>query len=170
MKVIESGKREGRRLLAPCLAGCLLVAACGGDSAGMAAPPKASSAPTQSASGDCKGRGANLQDLHLTSDSGFGLTLLGSEPMTPFVGDNAWLITLTQDDTALLGIAPSLEAVPFMPDHGHGTAVPVDITEPAPGRYLFAPVNLRMPGYWEVTITLTGDGGSQQLMVPVCVK
>jgi YtkA-like len=167
MKAIQRTKNDGNCLLVGGLALCLLVTACGNETTTEAAPPTPASTTS---SGNCKGRGVELEDLELETDSGFSLTIVSVEPASPFVGDNAWRIALAQGDAPLVGVASSLEAIPFMPDHGHGTAVPVDITEQEPGEYLFAPINLRMPGYWEITITLSGDAGDRQLMVPVCVK
>lgn len=120
--------------------------------------------------GGCEDRGYALDALQLGDARGLRVRVLEATPGVPFVGNNSWRVALWLAGEPLVGSAAQLEAVPFMPDHGHGTAVAVGIEEQEPGTYLLAPINLRMPGYWETTLTLTTDAGARSVMIPVCVE
>ena len=92
---------------------------------------------------------------------GMTFRLVSSDPAPPSRYDNTWVIEIEDATGAPLDDA-DVEVVPFMPDHGHGTGIPAVIT-PDPdvdGRYDVVPVNLFMPGLWEVTIRATPAGGT----------
>src|SRR5690606_8302629 len=88
-----------------------------------------------SAGEGCAGRGVRLDGLHTTSDSGTSLRVSDVEPARMVAGDHAWTIELTRDGEPLEGLSDELHVTPFMPDHGHGTAVVVEIDELDAGRY-----------------------------------
>jgi YtkA-like len=117
----------------------------------------------------CGGRAFLLPELRINNSLGLSLSLLSAEPEVPVVGNSSWLVALESEEGNVVAAASRIEVTPYMPDHGHGTAVAVEVYEEAPGSYRLAPINLRMPGYWEITLTLTGDAGVQSIMVPVCV-
>lgn len=83
---------------------------------------------------------------------GVRIRLVEMAPSPPVRGDNRWTVEVV--DTAgkpLEGL--TILVTPFMPDHQHGTPVRAQVTPAgSPGRYQLAPVNLFMPGLWEVTI------------------
>ncbi|MCP4447380.1 MAG: hypothetical protein GY811_18830 [Myxococcales bacterium] len=54
----------------------------------------------------------------------------------------------------------TLDATPFMPDHGHGSPIPAFSTDEGSGTYTLEPVNLFMPGYWETTLTIVNPNGT----------
>jgi hypothetical protein len=83
--------------------------------------------------------------------SGFTFALMTSTPAPPGRGDNTWLIDVANNGAPFEG---TVEVTPFMPDHRHGTPIEAIVTpvEGTPGRYSVAPVNLWMPGLWEITI------------------
>ena len=87
------------------------------------------------------------------------ITLLESVPGPPAKGDSTWRIQVMDGaGTPLSGL--TVTVTPYMPDHGHGTPIPAEVTELAdPGQYEVAPVNLWMPGLWEVNIEVT-DGAA----------
>lgn len=92
---------------------------------------------------------------------GMTFRLVSSDPAPPSRYDNTWVIEIV-DDTGAAVDDGDVEVTPFMPDHGHGTSIPAVIT-PDPdvdGRYLVEPVNMFMPGLWEVTIRATPAGGT----------
>src|SRR5262245_20565140 len=66
--------------------------------------------------------------LEKVSQSGLHYQLMMSDPAPPARGDNHMTLHLETAAAAPMGGAP-LTVVPYMPDHGHGTAVPVVITE-----------------------------------------
>lgn len=86
-------------------------------------------------------------------------TLLSASPAPPGRGDNSWVVRL--DNAAGPVSNAALRVTPFMPDHGHGTAIEVGVTPlPDVGQYKLEPVNLWMPALWEVTVGLSGQNES----------
>jgi len=94
-----------------------------------------------------------------TGAAGFKLALVDSLPAPPTRGDNQWSLELRDASDALMP-GYSIEAEPFMPDHGHGTAVQVLFTDDGDGTYTLNPVNFFMPGYWETTVTIVDTGAT----------
>jgi hypothetical protein len=61
-------------------------------------------------------------------------------------------------------------ATPYMPDHGHGTPIKVNVSAiPIPGQYELAPVNLWMPGYWEISIGAMLGGARDSAVFKFCI-
>ncbi len=118
----------------------------------------------------CADRGVPLEGLEVESQQGIQFRLVQAQPEEQIVGDNAWRFELQQDDELVEGLADVMTVTPFMPDHGHGTAVAVGVAEVEPGEYELSPVNLRMPGYWLITIEIAGDGGADVAQFGVCVE
>ncbi len=92
------------------------------------------------------------------ADSRLEFKLLSSDPAPPSRGDNVWVLQLS---TMAAPVTPvdgaSLRVTPFMPDHDHGSGKQVTITPLAdPGQYQLEPVNMWMPGLWEVTVEADG--------------
>lgn len=90
-------------------------------------------------------------------------------PAPPSRGDNTWTMEVRDGTGAAL---TDLEIVvdPFMPDHAHGTTIRCDVSETdVPGRYLLEPVNLFMPGLWEVTLALRGAQGEDEVVFRFCI-
>jgi len=99
--------------------------------------------------------------MEKTGADGMTFRLVSSDPAPPSRYDNTWVIEILDAGGAPLDDA-EVEVVPFMPDHGHGTGF-VAVVTPDPdvdGRYTVVPVNLFMPGLWEVTIRATPAGGT----------
>ena len=90
--------------------------------------------------------------------------LMSSTPAPPSRGDNTWEIDLVDGSgTAIAGAA--MVVTPFMSDHNHGTSIKAQVTEPTPGHYHVAPVNLWMPGFWQITVKATPTGGTADAAV-----
>ena len=85
--------------------------------------------------------------------------LMSSTPAPPARGDNKWEIDLVDAGGAPVAGA-KVKVVPFMPDHNHGTSIKAQVTETSAGHYEVTPVNLWMPGLWQVTVTATPVGGT----------
>lgn len=84
--------------------------------------------------------------------------LVGADPAPPARGDNSWVLGVetTASPAAPVTGAP-MTVTPFMPDHEHGSGKTVTITPMTnAGEYKLEPVNLWMPGLWEVTVQVTG--------------
>lgn len=80
--------------------------------------------------------------------------LISADPTPPARGDNTWIVgidTMAAPATPVSGA--TLRATPFMPDHAHGSGKSVIVTPMTEaGQYKLEPVNLWMPGLWEITI------------------
>lgn len=77
--------------------------------------------------------------------------LVSSAPAPPTRGDNVWILEIRTANAPYEG---AVEVTPFMPDHRHGTSIVTVVTPVAgtPGQYDAMPVNLFMPGLWEITV------------------
>ena len=94
--------------------------------------------------------------LEKVGANGVRFRLVESVPAPPSRGDNRWRVQVM--DTGGAGVAgATLEVVPFMPDHRHGTSVVPVVTESTTtiGEYAADPVNLWMPGLWQTTVRTT---------------
>ena len=100
----------------------------------------------------------------------FTVELASSLPAPPAKGDNRWTLKVRDDHGSPVEGA-TVSVVPYMPAHGHGAATdPVVTPSGAPGEYLADPVNLSMPGVWEITVTVAGDGGTDTAGFVFCVE
>ena len=90
--------------------------------------------------------------------------LMSSMPAPPARNNNTWQIDIVDgSNQPVTGAAVTV--TPFMPDHNHGTQIKAVVTEPTPGHYKADPVNLWMPGLWQVTIKATPNGGTADAAV-----
>lgn len=99
-------------------------------------------------------------NLARTGPGGVTFTIVSADPVQLVRGINTWTIDVQKDGAPLTGVDATLKLTPFMPDHLHGAGVqpqwmPVAGT---PGRYQVTPINLWMPGIWEITIEATPTG------------
>lgn len=84
---------------------------------------------------------------------GYRVVLESSTPGPPRRGNNDWVVQVLDPASAPRdGLV--IEVVPYMPDHGHGTAVQAIVTALGGGRYRIAKVNLFMSGYWTIRLGL----------------
>jgi hypothetical protein len=113
---------------------------------------------------------AAIPGLVVGAPGGFSATLESLQPTVIKKYANTWQVRLRDAaGTALPGA--SVKAVPFMPDHGHGTTVKVTVQDLGDGSYVLTPIYFFMAGYWEVTVTaVSADRQSDgTMMFPVCV-
>ncbi len=84
--------------------------------------------------------------------------LARADPSPPVVrSENVWWLKLSDaDGTALSGA--EVVASPYMPKHQHGSAEVV-VEEQGEGEYRLSPIELIMPGVWEVPLSITPAGG-----------
>ena len=97
-------------------------------------------------------------------------TFVSADPAPPAIDDNTWVLEISD-----LGGAPvdglDIVVIPWMPDHGHGTAVEVEVTATGnPGEYSVTPVNMHMAGYWEITLDLSSGDEQDTIMFGFCVE
>lgn len=104
-----------------------------------------------------------------SADGAVKVKVLSGDPQTPARGDNRWTVELYDGaDQKLSGAA--LAVVPFMPDHGHGSAKTPVVTSGADGSYEVTPLNFSMPGVWRVTFEVTSSGGTiHDAIVHICI-
>jgi hypothetical protein len=95
--------------------------------------------------------------------------LVTATPAPPARGDNTWVVDLSAAGQPLTGA--TVVVTPYMPDHRHGTPIVVAVTPTATaGEYALTPINLWMPGLWQMTIDATPAGGTKDsAMFSFCI-
>lgn len=154
--------KQTQRLIGCLALGAFVLSACSSDS---------DDSDSDSADSDaaCQGRGDDLADLVVEGDDG-ELTLVETDPATPIAGDNSFTVMLSADGEMVSGLSDDIEVEPFMPDHGHGTPIAVEITEQDDGEYLLSPVNTFMPGLWEINLSVDSDELTSDFLFSVCIE
>ncbi len=100
--------------------------------------------------------------------------LIDSQPGPPQKGDNIWTLAIKNSSGAAQPAA-TVTVTPFMPDHGHGSPIRAEVSElSAPaggGQYRASPVNLFMPGLWQITVAAqTPAGASDSAVFAFCIE
>jgi hypothetical protein len=92
--------------------------------------------------------------LEHVTPAGVHFIVQSGTPTPPSRGDND-IVMQIEDATAAPMTGQQLTVKPWMPDHGHGTAVPVIVTESTttPGQYDLSQINFHMPGLWQLIIS-----------------
>lgn len=147
--------------------GWLAVAGCSSDDKSPSTPNDGSDA---AATGSCASETRDdtyVAGLEKTSASGkLRVSLLDASPAPPQKGDNVWTIAVRDAADAPIDGA-TITMTPFMPDHGHGSAVtPVVTPAGETGKYTIDKIYLPMAGYWEMTIRL----GDEQVVFGFCIE
>ena len=95
---------------------------------------------------------AYVAGMSKTGSANYTIAINDSLPAPPARHDNIWTIEIRDSAGApMTGLGISTSS--YMPDHGHGSPVIAEVTEVGEGVYTLNPVNLFMPGYWEITVT-----------------
>jgi hypothetical protein len=92
-----------------------------------------------------------------------------SDPAPPVVRrDNTWWLRLSDaQGEAVLGA--QLLVTPYMPKHQHGSAEVV-VVELGEGRYKLSPIELIMPGVWEIAVSITtAQGDTSETTFRFCI-
>lgn len=85
-------------------------------------------------------------------------TIVSADPVQPRRGNNFWQIRVMRSGAPVTDAA-ALKVTPFMPDHGHSPSVRATWTpRTEAGHYDVGPINLWMPGVWELTFEDTPAG------------
>lgn len=92
-------------------------------------------------------------------------------PAPPSRGDNTWTLAVEDLATGMPLDDASLAVEPYMPDHMHGTSIECHVTDmDTPGEVMLEPVNLFMPGLWEVRLHFTlADASTDTVVFKFCV-
>ncbi|MBC8070126.1 MAG: FixH family protein [Deltaproteobacteria bacterium] len=104
--------------------------------------------------------------------SGTALTVrfVDAMPAPPARYENTWTLEVLDASGAPVDDA-TLEVEPFMPDHNHGTGIAAVVTKlEAPGQLEIEPIDLFMPGLWEVRLRFTlADQTRDDITFSFCV-
>lgn len=101
----------------------------------------------------------------------FDFVLVAATPAPPAKGDNSWTVEVDGIGGGAPLTGASLTATPFMPDHGHGTPiVPVATPIEQPGQFQVTPINLWMPGLWQVTLEATTSAATDKAVYAFCIE
>jgi hypothetical protein len=105
----------------------------------------------------------------MTRDGSLSVALVSATPEVPSNTDNFWTVALADADLLPVDDA-TIVAVPYMVDHGHGTA-PQLAMPMGEGRYELGPITLTMPGFWEITLEVTlADGTKTSAIYAICAE
>lgn len=142
-------------VLALALGSMTSVAACGGDDA-------ADDDTTFNCEADTRDEPFTA-NLARTGAGGVTFTIVSGDPVQLVRGTNTWTVDVSKDGQPVTGADATLKLTAFMPDHGHYAGVRAVWTPVAgtPGRYTVTPVNIWMPGIWEITLEVTPPGGTR---------
>jgi YtkA-like len=157
-----------RALLAIVLGPLLAVSACGsGDGGGDGASGSTGSAPSACAQDNRKD--VYTAGLSKKTASELSVKIMESTPAPPAKLTNAMTLQLL-DAGGLPLDGATLSVLPFMPDHGHGSAVTPTVTPKGGGVYAVANLYFPMPGLWRVTVTVQlPDTAPQDVAFSFCI-
>ena len=101
-----------------------------------------------------------IAGMSRTGVNGFGVVLVNSTPPPAAKGNYTWTVQVL-DPAMSPRDGLTIAVFPFMPDHGHGTAVQAIVTPSgANGMYSISPINLFMTGLWSIRLGLR-DGNTE---------
>jgi hypothetical protein len=139
-------------LLAVVLGAALAVSACSnGDSGGEGTSGGSGSTPNACAEDTRKD--VYTAGLSKKTAGALSVKIMEATPAPPAKLTNAMTFQLL-DAGGLPVDGATLSVVPFMPDHGHGSAVKPTVTAKGGGVYAVANLYYPMPGLWRVTVTV----------------
>ena len=149
------------RWLAPLLCGLLLLG-CSQDGAEPDAPD-----PDSECTGDFDTYEAGMS--RQAEPGEVTVELEESDPAPPVVRrDNVWWLRLS-DSAGEPILGAQLLVTPYMPKHQHGSAEVV-VEELGDGRYKLSPIELIMPGVWEIPVSITlTDGETSEMTFRFCI-
>lgn len=103
-------------------------------------------------------------------DGAISVRFVDANPAPPTRGNNTFTIILTDKSGAPIDGA-DIQTKTWMPDHGHGSSIdPTARADKTPGGYVIDPVNLFMPGIWQITFDVTEkDETTDSVMFTFCI-
>jgi len=99
--------------------------------------------------------------------------LMTADPAPPGFNNNVWVIQVNAMAAGAVGDPvndASVVVTPFMPDHQHGTPIRAQVEALSGGQYKLSPINLWMPGYWELTIDVTAGAVHDSVVYKFCIQ
>jgi hypothetical protein len=155
-------------LSAPALslgAAALAGAAC---SSGDSSSSSSSGAGTSCAADGRK----DIYTAGLTKPAGtLQVKLVDAQPGPPIKGTNTLMLEIV-DPAGNPVDGATVTVTPFMPDHGHGSAVTPIVTAAGSGKYEVTKVYLAMAGLWKITVSvqMPSGGGIQEAAFQFCLE
>jgi hypothetical protein len=103
-------------------------------------------------------------------DGAVKIGLVVSDPAPPTRGNNTFTLELT-DAAGHPITGAKIATKTWMPDHGHGSSITPSTTPgQKPGQYVIDPLNLFMPGIWQITFDVTpAHGSAESVMFTFCI-
>jgi YtkA-like len=104
------------------------------------------------------------------TDGAMSVRFVTSNPTPPTRGNNTFTIVVT-DKSGKPVDGAQIQTKTYMPDHGHGSSIdPTATADGKPGEYVIDPVNLFMPGIWQITFDVSGkDKTNDSVMFTFCI-
>jgi YtkA-like protein len=105
-----------------------------------------------------------------STDGALTVEFMDASPAPPTKGNNIWTVKLL-DGAGKPVNGATIVTTPYMPDHAHGSSIKPQATAKGDdGTYEITPVNLFMPGVWQITFAVTTPGGmDDSAVVTFCV-
>lgn len=155
------GRRRRIRAAAASICALLLLTGCGDSDSKNSGDPQESSECT----GDFDEFALGLRH----QDDALSVEIVEADPAPPVVrGDNAWRIRVTDAEDEPINGA-EITVSPYMPKHQHGAAEVV-VQELGDGEYRLAPIELIMPGVWEIPMSITPPGAeASEVTFRLCI-
>jgi hypothetical protein len=154
-----------RRVVPVVLASVLAVAACSsGD--GATGTTNGAVAPATGCAADTR---KDVYAAGLTKPAGtYQVKIVEATPSPPAKGNNDMTLEIVDANHQPVDGA-TVTVTPFMPDHGHGSAVTPVVTPSAAGKYVVSKIYLAMAGLWKITISVQSGGSTQEAAFQFCV-
>ncbi len=95
-----------------------------------------------------------------TSNAGLYQLSVFTDPQPPVRGVLSARLVLTDPKGAPAG-GLQLTVTPWMPQHGHGSSVEPQVSEPEPGTYQVTNLYLPMAGIWQLRTTIHGEASDE---------
>lgn len=96
-----------------------------------------------------------------SQDGSMTIAFMDADPAPPAKGNNMWTVKITNAKGESVDGA-KIVTTSYMPDHGHTSPIKPQSVPMGDGVYQVSPVNLFMPGVWEVTLTVAAPGEKDQ--------
>lgn len=99
-----------------------------------------------------------------TGRLGSVLRMVATNPSPPAMHTNWWAVTIDDRDGAPMIDPEALVVSAVMPEDGRGAPAVPGVTY-QPDGLVVGPLELSMPGHWEVRFDVEGD----RIVIPICV-
>ena len=104
-----------------------------------------------------------------TGPAGLTVAIVSATPGPPEKGNNAWVFEV-KDASGALATGAAIKVSPYMVQHQHGTVPPdYEATTGSDGRASIGPVDIFMPGLWELRIHVTAGTTEDDVVFAFCI-